>query len=325
VGDVGLARALAGEARFTEAEVMLRDTMARFPAQPAPFAEYAEFATRQENWVEALERWTVAKDRFPQEQGFAHRAYEARMRVTDADPTAKIANMAAAPMPDPANLDSNVRDLVMQFESLGGRGLGCEFGIFQRDCGAEPLGLLRWADMPYAGLLSALRSRFDGVGSEEHTELFVSKVTGGRGEYCTRDRRDMMFMRVFVYEDQAPFEKMKVSAFNRLKFLTRKLIEDLEEGSKIFVFRVTDRDLTEREIDDLHAAMRGYGDNTLLYVRYEDADHPNGTVEVVKPGLMVGYMDRFKISRTGQLSAAPPTASWIAVCRNAYALWRAGG
>jgi hypothetical protein len=247
------------------------------------------------------------------------------MRVTDADPTAKIANLAPAPMPDPENLDSNVRDLVMQFESLGGRGLGCEFGIFQRDCGAEPLGLLRWADMPYEGLLLALRSRFAGVGSDEFTELFVSTVTGGRGEYCTRDRRDMMFMRAFVYEDQAPFDKMKVSAFNRLRFLTRKLIEDLEEGSKIFVFRLTNRDLTSPEIDDLHVAMRSYGTNTLLYVRYEDAAHPNGTVEVVKPGLMIGYMDRFKISRTDQLSAAPPTASWIAVCRTAYALWRSAG
>jgi hypothetical protein len=132
----------------------------------------------------------------------------------------------------------------------------------------------------------------------------------------------MMFMRTFVYEDQAPFEKMQVSAFNRLRFLTRKLIDDLEEGSKIFVFRLIDRDLTTQEIYDLHAAMRAYGNNTLLYVRYEDETHPNGTVEAVTPGLLVGYMDRFKQSRTKQLSSAPATASWLTVCRNAYSLWR---
>jgi tetratricopeptide (TPR) repeat protein len=325
-GEAGLARALAGEGRFEEAEAMLRATMARFPTHPAPFAEYAEFATRQEKWADALERWTVAQDRFPQEQQFAHRAYEARMRLTDADPAATVAlaQLVPAPMPDPDSTDQNVRDLVMQFESLGGRGLGCEFGIFQRDCGAEPLGLLRWADMPYNKLLFTLRNRFEGVGSPEHTELFVSAVSGGRGEYCTTDRRGMMFMRVFVYEDQAPFEKMQVSAFNRLRFLTRKLIDDLEEGSKIFVFRLTDRDLTTQEIDDLHAAMRAYGNNTLLYVRYETDENPNGTVEAVREGLLVGYMDRFKLSRTDQLSSAPPTSSWLAVCRNAYALWRAG-
>jgi tetratricopeptide (TPR) repeat protein len=323
-GDVGLARALAADGRFAEAEIKLRETMARLPSQSAPFAEYADLATRQEQWAEALERWTAAQDRFPHEPQFAHRAYEARMRLTDADPGAAvaIAQLAPAPMPDPRNTDQQVRALAMQFESLGGRGLGCEFGIFQRDCGAEPLGLLRWADMPYDKLLFALQNRFEGVGSAEHTELFVSAVSGGRGEYCTTDRRGMMFMRAFIYEDQAPFEKMQVSAFNRLRFLTRKLIDDLEQGSKIFVFRVTDRNLTTEEIDDLQAAMRAYGDNTLLYVRYEDDAHPNGTVEAVRPGLLVGYMDRFKLSRTGDLSSAPPTASWLAVCRNAYAMWR---
>jgi hypothetical protein len=94
------------------------------------------------------------------------------------------------------------------------------------------------------------------------------------------------------------------------------------EGSKIFVFRLTDRNLTPQEIDDLHAAMRAYGTNTLLYVQYEDEAHPNGTVEAMKPGLLIGYMDRFKHSRMNQLSAAPATASRLAVCRNAYALWR---
>jgi tetratricopeptide (TPR) repeat protein len=324
-GEIGLARALAGEGRFADAEQMLQETMLRFPADPTSFAEYADLAMRQENWAAGLQRWTDAQDRFPQERQFAHRIFDARLRMTESDPAAAVAfaQLTAAPLPDPDSTDPNVRDLVMQFESLGGRGLGCEFGIFQRDCGAEPLGLLRWADMPFDMLLFALRNRFDGVGSEEHTKLFVGSIGGGRGEYCTTDRRGMMFMRAFIYEDQAPFEKMQVSALNRLRFLTRKLIEDLEQGTKIFVFRLTDRNLTDAEVDQLHEAVRGYGNNTLLYVRYEDADHPNGTVEAVKPGLMIGYMDRFKMSHTGQLSAAPPTASWLAMCRNAYALWRA--
>ena len=74
---------------------------------------------------------------------------------------------------------------------------------------------------------------------------------------------------------------------------------------KIFVYRVTDRNLREEEIDSIWRAVRAYGDSTLLYVRYEDAEHPNGTVAIVKPGLMVGYMDRFKQLPTGELTAAP--------------------
>ena len=77
-GEVGLARALAGVGRFPEAETMLRETMTRFPANKAPFAEYADLAMRQENWAEALHRWTQATDRFPEERSFAHRAYDAR-------------------------------------------------------------------------------------------------------------------------------------------------------------------------------------------------------------------------------------------------------
>ena len=323
-GDVGLARVLVGQGQLDEAEELLRQTITQFPDSPAPYTAYAELAGRRGDWAMALTRWTDAVRRFPRERDFQHRLYETRMRWTDSDPEASVAfaQMTAAPMPDPDSADPDVRDLVMQFESLGGRGLGCEFGIFQRDCGAEPLGLLRWADMPYDMLVPTLRNRFEGVGLADNTELFVSAVGGGRGEYCTRDRRGMMFMRTFVFEDQAPSEKMQVSALNRLRFLTRKLIEDLEQGTKIFVFRVTDRNLTDSEINELHSALRMYGDNTLLYVRYEDEAHCNGTVVLSKPGLMIGYIDRFKMAMSGELFAAPPTASWLGVCRNAFALWR---
>jgi hypothetical protein len=131
----------------------------------------------------------------------------------------------------------------------------------------------------------------------------------------------MMFMRAYIYEDEMPFDKVYAAACRRLQYLARKLVSDLEQGTKIFVYRRTDRNLTETELDALHAAVRRYGENMLLYARYEDAGHPSGTVELVKPGLMVGYMDRFKASPNKELMAAPPTASWLAVCRAAYAIW----
>lgn len=329
-GSVGLGRALAQSGDFTAAEAALRETIQRFPHEPAPMAAFADVAVRRQDWAEAARRWEDAEARFPYEKAFSHRLYEARLRMMESDPAVDptmaatmAAQFAPAPKPEASAVDRQVCDLVLQFESLGGRGLGCEFGIFQRDCGAEPLGLLRWADMPYEGIISTLESRFAGVGSEEYTELFLSAISGGRGEYCTRDRREMMFMRAFIYEDEVPFDKMYASSCRRLQFLSRKLIEDLEQGNKIFVYRLTDRNLSDAELDRLHAATRSYGDNTLLYVRYEDAEHPNGTVELVKPGLMIGYIDRFKMSRTGELSAAPPTASWLKACQNAFDIWTA--
>jgi hypothetical protein len=89
-------------------------------------------------------------------------------------------------------------------------------------------------------------------------------------------------------------------------------------AASISQFRSSHR---KAETDRLRAPIRTYGESTLFYVRLEDDAHPNGTVETTEPGLMVGYMDRFKLSRSDQLSAAPPTASWLAVCRNAYSLW----
>lgn len=322
--EIGLAEALAESGQIEEAEKRFSLVMVRYPDAASGFAGHADMAGRRGNWPEAVRRWGDAERRFPGEKHISHRLYEARMRMMEDAPDATRETsfqLAAAVKPDVSQIDLKVAELVTQFESLGGRGLGCEFGIFQRECGAEPLGLLRWADMPFKPLVATLNNRFEGVGSEEHTELFISAISGGKGEYCTRDRRGMMFMRAFVAENEMPFDRMFTASCRRIRFLTRKLIEDLESGSKIFVFRITDRNLDKSEIAELHKAMRHYGENTLLYVRYEDAEHPSGFVEQLRPGLLIGYMDRFKVSPNNELSAAPPTASWLAVCRAAYDIW----
>jgi hypothetical protein len=211
------------------------------------------------------------------------------------------------------------RDLVMHFESLGGSGHGPEFAIFQQHLGAEPKGLLAWADLGLDLLTGALESRFDGVGLDENTIVFAPDHSD---EWWTKDKRYWMAMRSFLKTDRVGVDQATPEACRRLQSLRRALIADLEAGEKIFVFKALHRNLTDAETDRLHAAVRAYGGSTLFYVRYEDETHPNGTVEAVRPGLLVGYMDRFKLSRTNQLSSAPPTASWLAVCRNAYSLWR---
>jgi hypothetical protein len=321
---IGLAASLSMAGRHDAAEQLLSEAIERFPHNPVVFNEHAQLAARQNRWEEALARWSEAQRRFPDQRDIEHRIYEARLRLAERDghehsaeeegdrPETAAAETGASET-DPR---AATRELVMQFESLGGTGLGCEFGMFQREFGAEPLGLLRWADMPYDGLIFCLESRFDGVGSEQHTELFINRENS-RPEYCTRDRRGFMFMRAFVYEDEMPFDRMWQQVLRRIGYLKDKLIRDLEDGSKIFLYRITTRNLTPEEISRLHAAVRSYGDNTLLYVRYADAAHPTGTVELAAPGLMIGYMDRFKLMPDGQLYASPPSMSWLEICKNA--------
>lgn len=212
----------------------------------------------------------------------------------------------------------SARDLVMRFESLGGSGHGAEFATFQQSAGGEPDGLLAWADLGAELLMAALEARFSGVGEDENTEVFAPD---GSKEWWTKDKRYWMAMRSFE-KTAVGIDSATPKICQRLVALRQRLIADLERGDKIFVFRNMHRNLTRPEINRLYNAVRAYGNATLFYVRYEDDTHPNGTVEAVKPGLLVGYMDRFKLSRTNQLSSAPPTSSWLAVCRNAYALWR---
>jgi hypothetical protein len=216
-----------------------------------------------------------------------------------------------------ADPDLAACDLMMNFESLGGSGHGCEFGILQRGFGAEPLGLLRWADLAPHLLAEALEQEFEGVGLVENTILFVPP--GDRPEYWTRDSRYWMAMRTFVAADATSEEQMREQVCRRLQFLRDKLIGDLRASAKIFVFKVIERNLTDQEIGRLHAAMRRYGDNTLLYVRYQDEEHPNGIVEVAADGLMIGYIDRFAHSKTDE-NLGPATQSWVALCKAAHAL-----
>ena len=44
---------------------------------------------------------------------------------------------------------------------------------------------------------------------------------------------------------------------------------------------------------ELYGALRAIGPATLLWVVLADSDHASGTVEVVKEGLLKGYMDHF--------------------------------
>lgn len=229
------------------------------------------------------------------------------------DPTSVHADTSFAAERIPGqSLDS--RDLVMRFESLGGTGHGCEFGLFQRHFDAEPVGLLRWADLSHDLLTRALETRFDGVGMPENTIVFNPDHSD---EWWTRDTRFWMAMRSFVKVADVDQERMTVMVCRRLQGLRRKLIEDLEAGDKIFAFKNLKRNLTDTELAQLHAAIRSYGDTTLFYIRYADETHPAGTVEAMGPGLLVGFIDHFSFTPDDKPLGAINDALY-ALCERAY-------
>ena len=207
------------------------------------------------------------------------------------------------------------RDLMLQFESLG---QNCEFGLVQRQCGAEPLGLLRFSSTPLPLLLNALEARFEGMGQPD--TIHVDLSPNGR-EYMVRDSQFGFFYHAWVTAgDMAPEDIARREA-SRVPFLVRKLLEDLEAAEKIFVFKGMGA-MPVEEAYPLAAAIRRYGSNTLLFVTLADAEHPPGTVSVEAPGFLTGYVDRF----------APVDEAkdflldqWLTVCREAYRLRQAAG
>jgi hypothetical protein len=201
-------------------------------------------------------------------------------------------------------------DVVEKFESLGEN---CEFGLVQRRCGIEPLGLLRFSSTPLPPLLKALRARFAGMGRPEFIDIEVAE---SGTEYMVFDKRFHFRYHAWVkLGEQAP-EEIHARECRRLPLLVRKLIEDLTEGAKIFVYRGIEP-LAEAQARELAEAIGGYGPGTLLWVERADAANPPGTVIRLGPKLLKGHIDRF----------APPEDAhdlsldcWITICRNALAM-----
>lgn len=199
---------------------------------------------------------------------------------------------------------------MLKFESLGEN---CEFGLVQRRGGSEPLGLLRFSSTPFPKLVAALAARFEGLGKADSLKVELSN--NGR-EYMILDKTFGLYYHAWVMAGEREPEEVHRRELRRLPYLTRKLIEDLTEGEKIFVYRSIIR-LNDSHMMRLHDTMRSYGPNTLLWMELADAAHPPGTVERLAPGLLRGRMDRFA---PGANAHDFSFDCWMQVCRAAYAL-----
>lgn len=316
-GHVGQATAFRMLGRLDEAGPALAEAAQRFPNDRDVMLEQVHHAYGREDWPEAAAFCAAGAQRFPQDNEFRRRGFEIHLRSVDA--AAEVGSAPASPAI--ASLRPDARDLLMQFESLGGTGHGCEFGIYQRDRGAEPLGLLRWTDLGHEQLSDALETEFEGVGTPEQTLIFVPD-TDMRKQYWTRDRRFYMVSGTSVFLDEVSEEKLFPQLCRRLQFLRRKMIDDLRAGKKIFVYKNMFRNLTDDELDRLYNAMRRYGDNTLFYLRYADATHPDGMVEWARPGLLVGYIEHFTSSPEDAF-IGKPYDSFHRLTHAAHELWQA--
>ena len=208
--------------------------------------------------------------------------------------------------------NEDLRELALAFESIGEN---CEFGLVQRQCGVEPLGLFRFTSAPLPKLIDALRARFKGLGEPGNVEVQTS--ANGR-EYMVLDKCFGLLWHAWVQVGEQEPEEIATRETRRLPLLIRKLVEDMTLGEKIFVFHGM-TPLTTEEARALSAALRSYGPGTLLWVEQADETHQPGAVEVIEPGLLKGYMDRFA---PGENAHDVSFDCWVTLCRNAVRLFR---
>ncbi len=308
---VGLATALRDAGKLAEAEHLLREALPQFPGHIELGIQYALVFSRMRDWPRALELWSKLKSQFPRHPGIQsridqeliHARQDLGAQSSGSDDGPATAFQIPSILEDQAGSDlatDGLKQLFMRFESIGDT---CEFGIVQRRFGAEPISLLRWASTAPDMLVTALDNRFEGVGDAEYTIVAVS-----HGEYTTRDRRYHMFSHTFTPESAAPQDEFFAQQCRRMQFLRRKLLDDLTQGEKIFVYK-SNRGITDKQIFSMYASIKNYGGSAkLMVVRIRDDDHEVGRLDRWDDGLFIGYTDRFSTININ-------IDNWVTLCQ----------
>ena len=306
---IGAIQALRMLGRTAEAETMAQAAIGRFPENADVMVEHVWTAVALEDWRAAARRLDAARAKATDPARFAERFGLVEQRVRSqigAQPTRSV-----EPPPD---LPVTPAELMLAFENLGER---CDFGAVQRHYGVEPLGLLRFAYTDYDPLIAALEDRFAVVGTEADTGFHLYG-----DEHILKMRKYGLVFHTFVYEGDLPTDQQRETfrsqQLRRLVFLRDKLVADLEDPQKIYIYS-TDSRIADTDIARLYAALRRYGRNSLLYIRPATTDRPAGMVERLDDDLFAGYFT----GRTDFVNGnQPPFELWRALCEQTLRLAR---
>jgi tetratricopeptide (TPR) repeat protein len=301
--EAAYARALSSTGRHDEAEQLALSAAEHFPRNRRVLCEFAHIATRRGEWDIALRRLLDVQRVLPGDSFVTKQIQQTRLLMAEGPPDA-----------DGAPEDT----LAARFESLGGSGGGCEFGIVQRRMGSDTVGLLRWSRIDPALLIEALDCEFEGVGAEENTILSPRRIAVDHEEWSTMDKRFVMETHTFVRTIDAPEDKMFIQTCRRLRFLRGKMLQDLREGTKIFTYKALHR-LDDETVLAMHRALSRFGDNALLCVMRAQDGEQRGALRELGRGVFVGFIGHFMKDETG--NPGYDMEGWKLVCTAADARW----
>ena len=265
--------------------------------------DHARLATNRGDLAEAHRRWENLLRQWPDDE-----AVQNGWRELQA-----LEDPMAADVVAPAEGEKAPHaGLMARFEGLGGT---CEFGLVQRNFGAEPLGLFRWVSLSAANLRLALEDRLAGIGEPEFTRLGVSDAR----QFSTSDTRYGLAMHTFIADSGQDRNKLFAQLRLRMRFLRDKLLQDLTAGEKIFLYRCR-RDTRAEDIAALAASLLAYNrGNVLLAVKRASAEDPAHAVRWLAPGVLVGNIRDGRKEPRGT-GWAVDFEAWLETCRRARGL-----
>ena len=200
-----------------------------------------------------------------------------------------------------------VADLMHSFISLGDN---CEFGTVQRLCGTEPLDLLRWMTTPPGSLVNALSNRFEGFGDAGNVDIHIDT-----NEYIIVDTKYHISGHTFINVNQMTESDLLKQQTTRLQFLKNKLLDELAQGERIFLYKTNRRDDWE-SCEAIARSIASYGPGTLLCVLEAESQDLIGTSQHKRDNMLVGWLDAF--APYENIHSGISLDVWIEVCRNCF-------
>jgi predicted Zn-dependent protease len=320
--EAAMIRALRKAGDLAAAERTCAAALEAFPGNVALIEQHVTLASAAGDFDEAASRLATWRARYPESRPI--RMMANRLNMLSEEETRPQAANATAVLPSQAEEAGGTprladASLMARFESLGAPVFGCEFGMVQRTYGADPIGLMRWANMTMQGLIDAVASGFDGIGEPEHTRIEDREATSGEREYCLLDDRFGFFSHTFIRVSEAPRDRVYAQSLRRFRFLRTKLLEDVRLGEKILVFKEPDY-ASDAPLLALHDAILRHGSSTLLCVVLGNAENPAGSIRMLRPGLFVGHLAMFTHVGMGTQRGVD-AAGWRTLCEQ-VARWQ---
>jgi hypothetical protein len=206
----------------------------------------------------------------------------------------------------------SLADFAGQFECLGHK---CEFGTIQRKLGAEPLGLLRYAQVVTHRLAEGLRDGFNHITSAS-THILIRNdphpVFKAHEEYY------YLWYSTGRVPNETAADLVHAEQCRKFTFLRRKFVEDLKLGEKIFTLSRSEH-MTEPEALAVFCALNLHARNTLLWTVWGDPSRA-GRVEQLQPGFLLGHL-----GETDPVTVYGSVDAWLSVMVNAWTLKKRSG